>query len=442
VYQNPTLHSLASFIADGQSADPRVSLEKEALLPDHFLAFPRQHYVVPQAVLLTGATGFVGRFILAQLLEDTKSTIYCLVRARSDHDALSRIKATQLKWGLWRRDDVRRIVPVTGDLRLPRLGIEPGPFQKLCRDVDVIYHCATSMNHLETYAAAKPANVESAVELLKLATQGKPKLINYISTLGVFSSVTPGTIRVVDEQTPIGQETHLSSSGYLASKWVAEGLFMKAQQAGLACNLFRLGVLWADTQQGRFDELQYIHRLFKSCLLCGYGIEDYRFDLPPTPVDYMARSVVYLGTRQANGHGKFHISSPEPTFKGAFERCNQMMGTSLRLLPFYEWIGQIKRLYHEGRSLPIVPLVEFAFSMDRESFYNSQRSAPWTNIRFDCTRTHRELEQARIVAPALTEAMLGVCLERLLLTDDDLREVPQPPFRPAIPPQHAAARLS
>ena len=41
-----------------------------------------------------------------------------------------------------------------------------------------------------------------------------------------------------------------------------------------------------------------------------------------------------------------------------FERCNAIAGTSLELLPHFDWIQQIKRLHHEGRSLPAVPLIE------------------------------------------------------------------------------------
>jgi len=62
------------------------------------------------------------------------------------------------------------------------------PIKILSEDIGSIYHCATSMNHLETYTMAKPTNVEGSRELLKLATYKRLKVINYLSTLGVFSS--------------------------------------------------------------------------------------------------------------------------------------------------------------------------------------------------------------------------------------------------------------
>src|SRR5262249_1059531 len=162
-------------------------------------------------------------------------------------------------------------------------------YETLCRDTGDIYHCATSMNHLETYAMAKRTNVEGSRELLKLATQARPKTVNYISTLGVFSSGTDED-RVVSEATPIDRERHRTAGGYVGSKWVGEKIFMTAAARGIPCNIFRLGLVWADTEQGRYDELQRGYRIFKSCLLSGCGIENYRYEMAPTPVDYVARA--------------------------------------------------------------------------------------------------------------------------------------------------------
>src|SRR5690606_14330742 len=127
--------------------------------------------VPARAVLLTGGTGFVGRFLLTQLLQEEPATIYCLVRSDSRQQALSRLRAALAKWDLWRDEFEARIIAIPGDLRRPRLGIDEVTWRLLCRKVDSIYHCATSMNHLETYAMAKAANVDSVREVLAYATQ-------------------------------------------------------------------------------------------------------------------------------------------------------------------------------------------------------------------------------------------------------------------------------
>jgi thioester reductase-like protein len=313
-------------------------------------------------------------------------------------------------------------VAIPGDLSLPRLGLDDASYKTLLEEVDSIFHCATSMNHLETYTMAKRANVDSAKDVLDIATQKKPKLINYISTLSVFGGTEAGKTRVVTEQSLIDYERHSSSQGYVASKWVGEKIFLKASDRGIPCNIFRLGLVWADTQKGRYDELQREYRILKSCLLSGYGIKDYRYDLPATPVDYVARAVVFLANQHSLGRGVFHISSSAQNSGGIFERCNEVMGTSLELKSWFEWLSKIKQLHCEGSSLPVVPLVETAFSMDEESFYEYQCRMGSGGTYHDCSRTCRELERAGIVAPALDDDLLKRCLESMFVRDIQVRE--------------------
>lgn len=423
IYKSPTIRELAARICGDSFEDDLVDLSREAVLDDEIVRNLGDRRVPAETVMLTGATGFIGRFLLAQLLQDTDATIYCLVRARAQHEALSRLKTILLTWDLWRDEFNSRIVVIAGDLRLPRLGVDERTYQVLSQNIDSIYHCATSMNHLETYWMAKTANVESARELLKLATDQRPKQINYISTLGVFNSPATDTTRVVREESSIDHESHRNSRGYVASKWVSDKIFMIAGERGIPCNIFRLGLVWADTQQGRFDELQNVYRVLKSSFVSGCGIENYRYPMAPTPVDYVARAVVHLANRHDERGGIFHISSSSQMIEGVFERCNEIAGTALELMSYYDWIRKIQRLHHEGRSLPVVPLIEFAFSMNEESYAEHQRRAQAGSRYFDCTRTLLELEHAGIVMPILNDDLLRLCLDSMFSRDTELREL-------------------
>lgn len=423
LYKNPTVQLLAARICGGVTEDEPIDLAREATLDSDIVAMRGLPCDPASAVMLTGGTGFVGRFLLAQLLEHTEATVYCLVRASSNDDAFDRLRSVLLTWDLWNADFARRIVAIPGDLRLPRLGMDEADYQVVARSVDGIYHCATSMNHLETYAMAKRANVGAARELLQLATQERPKVVNYISTMGIFNPSPDDTRRVVDEQSSIDEEMHFESSGYVASKWVGEKIFMVANERGIPCNIFRVGLVWPDTQRGRYDELQHGYRILKSCLLSGYGIENYRSELPPTPVDYAARAIVFLAGRHSAGQGIFHISSPGRKIEDLFERCNEIAGTSLQLLPFYDWIREMKRLHLEGRSLPAIPLIEYAFSMDERSLHEQQQRKRSRSIKVDCARTYGELERAGIVAPVLDDDLLKVTVQSMLSRDAELREL-------------------
>lgn len=422
MYRNPSVRELAARITGGGSGDQFVCPPREAMLDEAVKALPAPSRVPARALLLTGGTGFVGRFLLVQLLRDTSATVHCLVRDSSRSRAASRIKERLMKWDLWRDEFEERIVAVPGDLRLARLGIDAPVYDHLCRAVDAIYHCATSMNHLETYEMARPANVDAVRELLRLATTAKPKLLNYVSTLSIFSARCAAD-RSVDEASTIDHEQHLSSSGYAASKWVGEKIVMTAGERGIPCNIFRLGLVWADAQRGRYDELQREYRIFKSCLLSGCGIADYGYAVPPIPVDHVALAVVTLAQRRSDGGGIFHLSAAAPGIDDVFGRCNQIMGTRLRLLPFYDWIREMKRLHDSGCSLPVIPLIEYAFSMDEATFYEQLHQARSARVRVDCARTSRELESAGVPARVLDDELLKVFLADMLSRNDDLHEL-------------------
>jgi amino acid adenylation domain-containing protein/thioester reductase-like protein len=413
IYRNPTVRELGERIRDGIATEKMIDLSQEASLEEEIWRSPEQVRVQPRGVLLTGATGFVGRFLLRQLLRDTEALLYCLVRGASLQEAKRRLKDIVSKWDLEIGDLEGRIVVVPGDLSLPCLGVDRATYLTLEREVDCIYHCATSMNHLETYSMAKRTNVEGAKELLRLAASGTAKVVNYVSSLSVFSALGYDRARVVAEASPIDSERHPHSSGYAASKWVGEKLFMLANSRGLSCNIFRLGLVWADSEKGRYDELQREYRIVKTSFLCGYGIKDYRLQMPPIPVDYAARSIVFLAARHTKGGGIFHLSSHRRPERGLFERCNDIVQRRLTLLPVYEWVSEVKRINDGGKSLPVAPLLDVVFPNDSQERSRVER----TGIEFDCSKTNRELEDAGLVHPVVTDTQLALFLEWMFCRD-------------------------
>lgn len=417
LYMHPSIEELATRVLRGTTDDEPVDLQREARLDEEIRPLPGLPRTPARDILLTGATGFVGRFVLAQLLEDTTATIHCLVRALSRHEATARIKSTLSKWGMWREEFEQRVAAVQGDLSRPRLGLDAAMYDELSRKADEIYHCATRMNHLESYSMARAENVEAVIALLRLATRGKAKLLNHISSISIFSSPTGDLPRLVEENTPIDEERHWQSHGYAASKWIAEKIIMIARERAIPCNLFRLGLIWPDCA-GRYDELQYDYRLLKSCLWAGYGIRNHRHDTEPVPADWAARAVSALAARHPQGHGLFHICSPDPMTAGLLERCNRILDAPLELLPLYDWIMKIKELYEGGAPLPIVPMIEFAFSMDRRAFDEQQRRSRSGSVRIDCARTQQELESCGIRMRALSDDALRACLRRISHMDN------------------------
>lgn len=427
LYQNPTIRELAEFITSTEAprAEEFVDLSREAVLAADIVPAIPVSIAPERRILLTGATGFVGRFVLSELLRSSQATLFCLVRAQSDGEASRRLENVLKRWNLWEPACRQRVRAIAGDLQSPRLGVDAATYRKLCDEIETIYNCATSMNHLETYAAAKIANVQGLEELLRLTTLGSQKVLQHVSTLSVFSPIGGDPHRVVNEISPIDDEKHRVSQGYLASKWVGEKLVMTAAERGIPCNIFRLGLIWADGAMGRYDELQHVYRIIQSSLITGFGIRRFEWDFVPTPVDLTARAVVRLGTRHRTGGRIFHIESAGEMLSNVFERCNEVADTGLELLSFFDWIAEIKRLRDRGRLLSALPVVDFAFSMTEQELTDRQASAEARSVRRDCARTHRELDDVGVPMQVDNNALLRRCVEDMCFRDAEVREAIQ-----------------
>jgi fatty acid CoA ligase FadD9 len=137
------------------------------------------------AVFLTGSSGFLGAFLLSELLSQTELDVICLVRAPTDEAAMERIRATCRHYGL--AIDEKRVWAVAGALEEPHLGLgSREAFEKLARSRNfVVLHNAALVNSALPYEGLRGANVLGTAAMLELAA-GRP--FHHVSTIGLLSS--------------------------------------------------------------------------------------------------------------------------------------------------------------------------------------------------------------------------------------------------------------
>eukprot|EP00466_Bigelowiella_natans_P019693 jgi/Bigna1/82242/fgenesh1_pg.89_\ len=297
-------------------------------------------------VFLTGATGFLGTFILAELLKLTNATIYCVVRCKSKSSASTsggsgalandaferfpeaddRIQESLEKYGLFYLTANRdRVFGIPGDLKEPRLGLNKKIFKTLSNRVDWVIHCGAWVNSVLPYSQLRTANVFGTKEVLRLATSGrKLALVSYISTLSVFDAGRGKKIKETDEL-PAVTRTH---GGYPQTKWVSERLMLACNEKGIPCEIYRPGRITGNSRTGHAATEDFQCRLIKGCIQLGaYPDLDWIMDM--TPVDYVSRSIVTAGVRglmqleadgsssqQTSGWSKpcsiYHLCNPNP----------------------------------------------------------------------------------------------------------------------------------
>ncbi|WP_405652117.1 thioester reductase domain-containing protein [Streptomyces sp. RK9] len=313
----------------------------------------------PRQVLLTGATGFVGAFLLRELRTRTDAEVHCLVRADSERAARTRLHAVLGSYGIDPGLCAERVHIVLGDLAREGLGVEAAHWRRLRAEVDTIVHAGAYVHHLSSYERLRAANVAGTRTLLHLAAEGRPKRFHHVSTLGVFG--TADTPRLLTEDSPVARARHTSADGYGASKWVADVMVQDAVARGASARVYRLGRIWAESERGAVNPDDMFCRLLASCAALGCHPEDAALRAELLPVDVAARALVALactadGPEPAVAH---HLHHPRQTGVGAFLRgLDERRGTRSEPVGLGEWLRRLRQAGEAGRELPFLPYLD------------------------------------------------------------------------------------
>lgn len=224
-------------IATEYEAYEVARMRADARLP--LPALPPARTGAPSDILLTGATGFLGPFLVASLLGRTSLTVHALIRATDSAHGLDRIVASLRRAQLWTpalEAEVRaRVRVVCGDLAEPQLGIGEEGFRRLAESVDAILHNGALVNYVRTYDALRPANVIGTHELLRLAMTAHRKTFHLVSSTFIYG----WSVKPVVGESDANLEMNALDFGYSQTKWVAEQLAFAAQRQGLDVRIFR-----------------------------------------------------------------------------------------------------------------------------------------------------------------------------------------------------------
>ncbi|MFI5778970.1 amino acid adenylation domain-containing protein [Nocardia sp. NPDC051570] len=304
LFSYPRMSDLAAALraepaAVADAADPRA----DAILDPAIDIIDRTppHHGEPAAILLTGATGFLGAFLLRELLERTPATIYCLVRAADDDAARARITATAQRYRIDLAAYDARIIAVPGDLALPRLGLDPARFADLAERIDTIHHNGALVNHLEPYARMRAANVGGTVEVLRLATTTRVKPVHYVSTVSVLAGVTE------DGAPPAGVPD------YVVTKWVAEQLIRAAAQRGVPTAIYRPGMITGDSRTGVAGTDDAWWTMLRAMVILGLAPDFAGGAVEMVPVDHVAAAIVRRAGEPGDAGAAYTLAPPHPT---------------------------------------------------------------------------------------------------------------------------------
>jgi thioester reductase-like protein len=323
-----------------KTAPPVLNLSAEAVLDPTITpeGVPYEPVIEPSNIFVTGGTGFLGAFLVEELLQETKANIYCLVRADNAEKGKIKLINNLQQYALWDDKYDSRIIPVTGDLSQPLLGIGAEQFQMLAANIDSIYHSAAMLNYVYPYSALKTANVLGTQEVLRLATRIKVKPVHYVSSVAVFESPAyAGKVVKEDDKFEHWEGIYL---GYSQTKWVAEKLVKIAGERGLPISIYRPPLISGHSQTGITNTHDFICLMAKGCLLMG-SFPDVEYMLDMSPVDYVSKAIVHL-SRQKTSIGKaFHLQHPQPVPLTNLVEWVRSFGFPVEVISYEEWQSQL-----------------------------------------------------------------------------------------------------
>ncbi|MCP4104140.1 MAG: NAD-dependent epimerase/dehydratase family protein [Desulfobacteraceae bacterium] len=353
----------------------------------------------PEAIFLTGATGFFGVYLLDELLRKTKADIYCLVRCKGEAESgRQRLEQNMSHYSLWREEFASRIIPVPGDLSQPMIGLSDRQFSELGERLDVIYHNGAWVNAIYPYTALKGANVDGTREVLRLAGLARTKPLHFISTIAVFFSESfNGNKRKILETDIPGPNL---KGGYKQSKWVAENLVTDARDRGLPACIFRTSRLMGHSKTGiihNFKDLAI--NLLKACILMK-KCPDLKTTLSLVPADYASQGIVHLSRQEKSAGKAFHIVNPHPvTWERLFEEIRSL-GYPLEELPFDCWRSELRRASSGSQRSRLYSVLRFVLNSpnfladEKPGFDISHTLEGLAGTSIACPRVDRELVAA------------------------------------------------
>ena len=307
-------------------------------------------------VLLTGATGFFGPFLLHGLLHETPYTVYVLTRATDPVHGLDRVCSALRHARLWTRE-LEELLPqrvriVCGDLALHNLGLRSAQWRALTTEVQAICHNGALVNYVLSYDALRPHNVDGTRELLRFAATGVRKEFHLVSSTFIFGWTVKGVLRETDGNAEMAN----LDFGYAQSKWVAERLTFAAEKQGLKVRVYRPSLLSASTGGvGSRDDIAV--RLLAFMIKYGVAVKAEN-QISFLPADIAADTIARIFAQRQTAATTYHVTvDGYYNMMDVTEVIAREYGYTFEYFEIPDFIGQMNRLC--TKEDPVYPLLDF-----------------------------------------------------------------------------------
>lgn len=334
--------------------------------------FPSRSYIdgsQPHCVFITGATGFVGVYLLAEFLSRKQDiSVIAHVRAQSKELGLIRLRKSCEAYGVWSDAWATRIHVVTGSLDSENLGMSETDWQFVANNADAIVHNGARVHWLDSYNELRATNVLGTIKCLELCTVGKPKVFTFISSTSVLDneyyvnlsqlSLEQGGSGVLEADDLEGSAVDLGT-GYGQSKWSSEYLCRLAGRKGLKGSIVRPGYILGHSRSGVTNTDDFLIRMIKGCVELS-ELPDIHNTVNMVPVDHVCR---VIGAATLNALPEFsvvHVTGHPRMRLNVFLGLLSEYGYSVKVADYLDWRKTLKEhVFEQDKGNALLPLLSF-----------------------------------------------------------------------------------
>lgn len=359
---------------------------------------------LPQNIFLAGATGYLGLHILIELIENSDSNIYCLVRAKGKLTPEKRLQNMLYYYFENSHSDLfgKRVFVVTGDIT--KTGIVENRF---AQRLDLVLNCAADVSHYTYGEQLYNTNVLGVKNLIALCMEQKAKLV-HISTpsIGQFGlkNQTDSIKTLTEDKFYFGQDL---SNEYVATKFLAEREVLSGIASGLNAVIIRVGNLQARFSDGEFQINQNSNAFtgkLKVCAKTGFAsTESAESSVDYSPIDYTAKAIctlLVLKTSQAVFHVFNDVKTPYSLIYSAMS-ANEM---PIEIVESDIYKQNIKDIIEdESKREMLTDIISELSEVSEDAF----------EIDYTCKATAKLLHQQGFYWPIISEEYLAICVGKL-----------------------------
>ena len=420
VFEKGTVKALAQHLYQmrtGQEFESEDELQVMRELIEKYSHFTHHNAILTkqpesEVVVVTGGTGNLGAFIIAELLKrPSVSEVWALVRAPGQAAAGARLwKALSDRKISLSDEECAKLHAVSSDLSQANLGLNSYVIEHLLSSTTSIIHSAWAVNFNLGVRSFEQQHIRGTYNLINFCLRSKlPEAARFFFCSSVSAaSNTPKPASI--QESKIEDLSHAQLMGYGRSKLVTEHITHNAMvSTGMHARVLRIGQLGGDTKSAYWNETEAVALMFRSALTTGAlpALDERPSWLPVDQCAQVITEIACSSSPPSDSNLVYHLVNPK-TFSWKNDLLPALKrGSSLpefEIVSPKEWLQRLATSDQNPETNPSIKLIDFW-----KSKYggNAAQKGEDAGLSFETSITARDCPSLGLVGNTVSDGLIN-----------------------------------